>query len=374
MLSKLFFSLLIVCSSLGFTEDTPQEKLKAVQKKIQAKLNKIDQQSKQKDKLLQKLKHTEEEQAALTKKINRTNRSIKENNAQIKLLQQQRGQLLSQELELEAKINDLLFSTYRLSRENQLKLLLNQENPQTLNRSRVFAQIFQTQYKDTIKAYQALRTQLKSNEQAIQAKQADLKKNKASLSASKQQLANANTNRQEVIKQLNQDIKTDEALVDRLRTDQKRLTTLIEEMEKNISELTLPKGAQAFSSRKKKLQKPTTGKLINRFGKRIDKTQLHWQGVIFSTKMGTPVKAPHYGRVIFSGWFKGKGLLLILDHGEGYMTIYAHNETLRVETGDWVEAGSIIATVGNSGGIDDPQLYFEIRRQGEALKPTDWLK
>ena len=84
--------------------------------------------------------------------------------------------------------------------------------------------------------------------------------------------------------------------------------------------------------------------------------------------------AVHHGRVIFADWFRGKGLLMIIDHGNGYMTLYAHNQSLLRETGDWVSAGETVAAVGNSGGLDHSELYFEIRHLGQPLNPKYWLK
>ena len=89
---------------------------------------------------------------------------------------------------------------------------------------------------------------------------------------------------------------------------------------------------------------------------------------------GSQVAAIHHGRVVFADWFRGSGLLLSVDHGDGFMSLYAHNEALLRDVGEWVSAGSAIATVGNSGGLDEPALYFEIRENGKPTNPSPWLR
>jgi septal ring factor EnvC (AmiA/AmiB activator) len=102
-------------------------------------------------------------------------------------------------------------------------------------------------------------------------------------------------------------------------------------------------------------------------------SQLTWNGIFYGGSSGSDVTAIHYGRVIFSDYLKGYGLLLIVDHGDGYMSLYAHNQTLYKEIGDWVSSKEVIAAVGNSGGLEHSGLYFEIRHQGQPQDPKQWL-
>ena len=101
---------------------------------------------------------------------------------------------------------------------------------------------------------------------------------------------------------------------------------------------------------------------------------LRWQGVLIAAKEGQPVRAVSYGRVAFADWLRGYGMLLIIAHGDGYMSLYGHNQTLYKEVGDWVEAGDVIASAGTSGGDNTSALYFEIRRNGKPTDPSKWCR
>lgn len=119
---------------------------------------------------------------------------------------------------------------------------------------------------------------------------------------------------------------------------------------------------------------PIAGRVTNRFGSARSSGKLRWNGVFIEAEPGTPVTAVHYGRVVFSDWLRGFGLLLIVDHGDGYMSLYGHNEVLYRETGDWVTAGETIATVGDTGGQNRSGLYFEIRHAGKPTDPQHWCR
>ncbi len=117
---------------------------------------------------------------------------------------------------------------------------------------------------------------------------------------------------------------------------------------------------------------PLEGPHLNRFGERHSLGDLTWEGVTIGASAGENVRAIHQGRVIFADWFTTSGLLLIIDHGDGYMSLYAHNQELYKTVGEWVAAGDVVAAAGNTGGQREPSLYFEIRRNGRAENPVNW--
>lgn len=130
--------------------------------------------------------------------------------------------------------------------------------------------------------------------------------------------------------------------------------------------------AQSFDQRKGSLRWPVAGRVANRFGE-PRQGSIQWDGLRIAAAAGTEVRAVHYGRVMYADWLRGQGLLIILDHGEGYMSLYAHNDVLLHEPGEWVQAGEPLARVGNSGGEKEAGLYFEIRKDGEPVDPQRWL-
>ena len=130
--------------------------------------------------------------------------------------------------------------------------------------------------------------------------------------------------------------------------------------------------SQAFSQRKGSLRWPVNGVVANRFGE-ARQGSVKWDGIRIGAAAGSEVHAVHYGRVMYADWLRGQGLLIILDHGDGYMSLYAHNDVLLHEPGEWVQAGEPLARVGISGGEKDTGLYFEIRKDGEPVDPQLWL-
>ena len=134
----------------------------------------------------------------------------------------------------------------------------------------------------------------------------------------------------------------------------------------------IPEDAEPFGAMQGKLYLPVTGRISHRFGNRRNQGKLRWDGVFIDADEGVPVHAVHYGRVVFSDWLRGFGLLVIINHGEGYMSLYGHNQALYRQTGEWVHAGEVIATVGDTGGQSRTGLYFEIRIAGEPSDPQKW--
>ena len=152
------------------------------------------------------------------------------------------------------------------------------------------------------------------------------------------------------------------------------MESLLQAIEEAVVNLQVPENYQAFKSAKGKMPWPVSGKPSNRFGKSRNEGKMRWQGITIPAKEGTTVKAIHHGRVVYSDWLRGSGLLLIIDHGDGYMSLYAHNQSLLREVGEWVSAGTPISTVGDSGGLDRAALYFEIRHQGKPTNPASWCR
>ena len=135
----------------------------------------------------------------------------------------------------------------------------------------------------------------------------------------------------------------------------------------------VPKGAP-FATRRGQLPWPVQGTVAARFGSPRNDTRSKWDGLLINAQAGTPVRAVHSGRVVFADWLRGAGLLVIVDHGDGYLSLYGHNQSLMSHVGDTVQAGQTLATVGNSGGHSTSALYFAIRQQGRATDPAQWFK
>ena len=166
-------------------------------------------------------------------------------------------------------------------------------------------------------------------------------------------------------------ISSDSAKLKQLKLDQKRLQALLKEIEKSLNFATIVSD-KAFKTLKGKLPWPLKGRVKQGFGSVRD--NIRYDGLWIQAKESAPVKAVHHGRVVFADWLRGYGLVLIVDHGSGYMSLYGYNQSLLHDIGDWVSAGEVVATAGNSGGRDTNGLYFAIRYKGKPSNPRRWLK
>ena len=162
--------------------------------------------------------------------------------------------------------------------------------------------------------------------------------------------------------------------IGRLRGDERRLQRLLDELQKHLAGIPGdPVFEHRFRDAKGKLPFPTQGRILVRYGEPKKGGKLRWKGVLVGGKFGQDVISVARGRVAFADWLRGFGLLLILEHGDGYMTLYGHNQGLYAQAGDWVEGGQVVASLGNTGDVPQPGVYFEIRRQGRPRDPLGWL-
>jgi septal ring factor EnvC (AmiA/AmiB activator) len=160
--------------------------------------------------------------------------------------------------------------------------------------------------------------------------------------------------------------------VDRLAAQENDLTRLIAELSSILSDYPIT-SEEPFSTHKGRLTWPVAGTLLHEFGQPRVGGSVKWNGVVLAAPRGREVRAVYHGRVAFADWLAGMGLLVIVDHGEGYMSLYGYNETILKNTGDWVAPGDVIATVGDSGGQSQSGLYFELRNGTKPENPRRWV-
>ena len=264
-------------------------------------------------------------------------------------------------------------AAYMMGRTDYVKLLLNQEDPTRLARTLVFHEYFTRARSEQIAAVGVKLRNLQGFKQAIKLETNKLARLRAD---SRGQLAAVEVARQarhEIVSGLRGRIEQQSDLLDALKNDEERLTRLVRELEGALAAAAAPFGAVApFAELEGQMAWPVEGEITRWFGALREDGAFRWQGVMLSAQSGVPVRAISPGRVIFADWFRHLGLLLILDHGDGYMSLYGHNQTLFRAVGDWVEANEIVAGVGDSGGRNVPGLYFEVRHEGIPQNPARW--
>ncbi|MEX1056296.1 MAG: peptidoglycan DD-metalloendopeptidase family protein, partial [Natronospirillum sp.] len=187
------------------------------------------------------------------------------------------------------------------------------------------------------------------------------------------QLLNSRNQRRQIVTRLADEISSQQQEVAAKQAERAELERLLKEVERALSRFEFGDDDVPFAERKGQMIWPVQGRLTLRYGQRNERTNLVTEGILVAAEAGSAVRSVHYGRVVFADYLKGYGLLLILDHGSGYLSLYGRNEVLEFSVGDWVRAGAVMARVGDTGGFSEPALYFEIRHQGATTDPLSWL-
>jgi len=283
--------------------------------------------------------------------------------------EQQLQQLQLDQQQLAEQVN----GTYRLTRQSRLKLVFNQDNATELSRMLAYYEHINRAQSRRI---EQLRITLASLETIYQ--RIDLQLQAISRARQNQQLElqlkeQQRESRQTVMAELLQQIGSGEAQLLEFEQNRRDLEKLLEKLSDVLADIPSNLGHHvSISVQKGRLAAPVEAKVRKAFGQQRS-GGMYWQGWVFDAAPGNDVSSIAYGRVAFADWLRGYGLMIIIDHGEGFMSLYGYNESLLWEVGDWVEPGSIIATVGsNSAG--EQGLYFELRKDGKALDPAIWLK
>ena len=356
------------------TDEEYEKRLNELQQSIselQQQLTKVEGNRSNLQKLLKK---SEVDIGKLTKKIDTLKEALAREKKQLSQLQTERSQLeLSRDYQQE-QIIDIINRSYRLGRQSHIKLLLNQQQPTLISRLLRYHKYLIRARAEKINDYRETMARLSQLESKIIASSNMLENRRQALNQRYQQLRNSQLKRIEVLNKLNADFNTKNSRLVELEQDRQRLQMLLDEAANSLANLKLPDDALLFKQLRGELPKPSTGKVLHHYGSYRSSSRLTWSGIFYDDIPGSDVTAVHYGRVIFSDYLKGHGLLLIIDHGDGYMSLYAHNQALYKETGDWVSGEEVIASVGNSGGLESAGLYFEIRHQGQPQDPRKWLK
>ncbi len=364
--------LLAVTAVASATEKEDRQKLKQVSHDILKLEQSIQGDNKEQQQLARELKKTELASAELNGQVRQIEQKLSELGDELKKLQQQQAVLEQSRKDQQGLIARQVSAAYRLGNEESIKLLLNQEDPNKISRTLKYYDYFLDARAEKLNQYRKTIGELQNVERGIADRQAALAENRIDLADQQQKLAESHRLRSEVLSRLDRQISTSQQSLAQLKNERKRLESVLKALEESLAKLTTPTSTEPFAKRKGKLPWPVSGKLTQYFGA-TRTADITWNGWLLKAKEGADVQAVHHGRIIFSDYLRGHGLLVIIDHGDGYMSLYAHNQVLLKVTGDWVRAGEVVARVGNTGGQRDHALYFEIRHNGRPTNPKYWL-
>ncbi|WP_290519619.1 peptidoglycan DD-metalloendopeptidase family protein [Alcanivorax sp.] len=262
-------------------------------------------------------------------------------------------------------------ASYQAGRQERIKLLLNQEQPDQIARLLRYQEYYQRARSNRLKAVNGELDELKAIALRVEKARQVLLEKRTDVQRHADKLQDAQKERQATLASLNRSLDDRGSNLNQLKTDQQRLQKLLADMQRSLNDIPADLGGKPFGNLAGKLPWPVEARISTGYNSRREGA-LRWQGVIFNAAPGTPVRAIHAGRVVFADWLRGYGLLTIVDHGNGYLTLYGYNQSLLREVGEWVSAGDSLALAGNSGGNRTNGLYFEIRHRGKAVNPTRW--
>ena len=324
--------------------------------------------------------------SAAETELRKVETDIGERNAALRRLRDQQsetarriGELERERVVVEARIGverDSLAAQVRAAyvtgRNERLKLLLNQQDPAHLGRMVVYYDYFNRMRRDTIASVAAdlARLNAVATEQETEAMRQRQLEQRQSQELDK--LEQARARRAEVLVAVDASIRAKGDAIAEMETQAATLEKLVEELREVLRDFPVEADAP-FADVKGQLAWPLRGRLLRDFGQPRAQGRLKWDGVLVGAAPGTQVKAVYHGRVAYADWLTGLGLLVILEHGDGYLTLYGHNESVFKSVGEWVAPGETIAEVGDSGGQAQPALYFEIRRGRQPQNPHRWF-
>ena len=352
-----------------------KQELEKLRQRMSELRRKIEKKQAEKNSATQRLKNIEVrigERAYVLKKINRHLRKQKRELKKLKKQKQKTHTKLAKQRKL---LSEQIRSAYMIGKQEYLKLLLNQENPAAIDRTLTYYDYFHQARSHHIDEAAITINKLDALTAKVKVKTSELKKLRQQQREEKQKLEDDFIDRSVIVKAITKDIAKKGQRLKKLTADEKLLQQLLKDIRHIMpSTLTEIDKRETFRKRRGRLKWPVKGKVKRLFGKSRHAANLKWNGVLIASKEGKNVKAISHGRVAYADWLRGYGMLLIIDHGDGYMTLYGYNQALYKEAGDWVEEGEVIATVGRSGGQSKSALYFEVRVKGRPSNPTKWCR
>ncbi len=326
------------------------------------------------------------ERDRLTGELQEAEVRISETRLQLREIERQRSYSEKRKQELEARLADIraelgreadalaaqVRAAWAGGSQERLKLLLNQQDPAALGRLLAYYRYFSEYRGANIERMNAHIAELAAVRDEVAAEENRLERLARSRYAELQALNDAQEERRELLARIDERLGAEGAEMERLAAEERDLARLIAELTSILSDYPIT-SEEPFSALKGKLTWPVAGNLLHEFGQPRGAGGLAWNGVVLAAPLGREVRTIYHGRVVFADWLAGLGLLVIVDHGEGYLTLYGYNESILANTGDWVAPGDVIATVGDSGGQPQASLYFEIRRGTQPLNPRGWV-
>lgn len=352
-----------------------EAKLQQLRQRIQAVKQELAGMLGERNAQQQALEKAEKEIGSVTAELRRLERQAREARDKIIELNRQRD---SEQESLQAMRTALaleLRAAYITGRQERIKLLLNQEDPAFLGRMLVYHGYFSRARAVRMEEMRTALARLDDIEQALLAQQKEIDRLQAVQRDNSTRLAAEQEQRRTILAGLQAGLKEKTSELSVLEKDEQRLQQLVQSLQQALIDIPAASGQyKSLRELKGKLRWPVAGKIVRHYGSSQAAGKISSRGVQIASVAGTDVHAIARGRVVFADWLRGFGLLLIIDHGAGYMSLYGHNSSLYKEVGETVDGAEVIAAVGSSGGLSRAGLYLELRKNGRPFDPDPWFK
>jgi len=366
--------LLFWMTAISAADSTQEEQLRQLERRIQELQAQMYDTRTQHGTWQRQLQESEEDIGEVALRLETLHGALSDKQLTLANLKQEQEQLQSQLNAQRQQLAQQISAAYIMGQQDYLKLWLNQEDPSITGRMLTYYDYFNRARSRQITQLTATLQRARTLKQTIELETTDLNQLVINHTQKKKELLLNHKERQKILAQLANTLENQSKELKRLQQNKHHLETLLGTLKEAVKNIPSPPGPhRVFAQLKGQLPYPVQGKVIKRFGERLV-SSLKWQGMLIASPTGKKVRAVATGRVVFAQWFRHFGQLVIVDHGEEYMSLYAHNQSLYVKTGDWVKENDIIATVGTSGGRKISALYFEIRHQGIPQSPQQWLR
>jgi len=338
------------------------------------------------EKVRQEVRRTTLQRDRLSRDLAEAEGTVTQARTELERLRQERGerekaraQLAAEKREREGQLGRerealaaQLRAAYQTGPREPLRLLLNQRDPGTVGRTFAYYGYFGRARAAQVDAIKDQIAKIEEDDARIAAEDAELARLEEARKARLDDLEQARRQRSKVLAELTAEARDRQKNLRRLQSQQAALEKLLKDLDKALRDFPVDAN-DAFAKLRGRLAWPVPGKLSARFGE-VRAGGVRWNGLVIATPRGTPVRAVYQGRVAYADTLPGLGLLVIVDHGNGYLSLYGHNDRLYQAAGAQVKAGDVIAAAGDSGGRAQPELYFEIRRSGKPVDPAPWFK
>jgi len=392
----------LLCASYARADDRDQ--LKSIQADIAAKERAVRQQQQQRASLLAQLKAQEQAIAAAARTLRETQDSLAQINKQVDAMNASLAKLEKQKAVQEKNLSAQLDAAFRQGEHTGIQMILSGEEGQRAQRLQAYFGYLNQARQETIAQLKQTREDVAAQKAALEEKQSQQQTLLYEQKAQQAKLEQARNERKKTLSGLESSIQAGQQQLGEMRANESRLRSSIARAEaatkaradREARDAQAVRNKQQDASRKGTTYKPTEserslmsrtgglgsprgqaywpvrGPILHRYGEQLQ-GELRWKGMVIGASEGTDVRAIADGRVILADWLQGYGLVVVVEHGKGDMSLYGYNQSALVSVGTQVRAGQPIALVGSSGGQGRPSLYFEIRRQGQAVNPQPWL-